>query len=83
MLQAAGEYSADEFLATVDVPTLVIAGEGDTFTPYRLAQAMAAVLPKGQFVMIPGATHAAPLEHRELVAERVAEFIASAVEPAR
>jgi len=79
MLQAAGEYSADDFLPQVDVPALVIAGEGDTFTPYRLAKDMAAVLPKGQFVVIPGATHAAPLEHRELVAERVGEFIANAV----
>jgi pimeloyl-ACP methyl ester carboxylesterase len=82
MLKAAGDYSADGFLPTVDVPALVIAGERDTFTPYRLAKEMALAMPKGQFVMIPGATHAAPLEHRELVAERIAEFIASAVRPA-
>jgi pimeloyl-ACP methyl ester carboxylesterase len=78
MLQAVGDYSADEFLPSVDVPGLVIAGEEDTFTPHRLAQEMAAALPRGRFLMIPGATHAAPLEHRQLVAEQVAEFIARA-----
>jgi pimeloyl-ACP methyl ester carboxylesterase len=81
MLQAAGDYSADAFLGTVDVPALVIAGEADTFTPYRLAKEMASALPKGQFLMIPGATHAAPLEHREMVGQRIAEFIAHAVQP--
>jgi pimeloyl-ACP methyl ester carboxylesterase len=76
MLKAAGDYSAESFLKEVDVPALVIAGEADTFTHYHLAQEMAAALPKGQFLLIPGATHAAPLEHRELVAKRISEFIA-------
>jgi pimeloyl-ACP methyl ester carboxylesterase len=76
MLQAVGDYSAEEFLGAIDVPSLVVAGEADTFTPYSLAKDMAAALPKGQFLSIPGGTHAAPLEHRELVGRSVAEFIA-------
>jgi pimeloyl-ACP methyl ester carboxylesterase len=76
MLQAVGDYSADAFLASIDVPCLVVAGEADTFTPYALAKNMAAALPHSQLLLIPGGTHAAPLEHRELVGRSVSEFIA-------
>jgi len=79
MLEAAGGYSANPFLATVDVPVLVVAGEGDKFTPHRLAEKMAKALPRAEFVMLPGATHVAPLEQREVVAERVARFLETTV----
>ena len=78
MLQAAGDYSADEFLSTVDVPVLVMAGMSDTFTPYRLAQEMAKALPKSELVPVPSGTHVAPLEQRDLVGKRVAQFLARA-----
>lgn len=76
MLQAAGDYSADEYLAAIEAPALVIAGQADTFTPFHLAADMASALPHGELLTIPGATHAAPLEHRELVGQRVRDFIA-------
>ena len=77
MLQAAGDYSADDFLSTVDVPVLVMAGMSDTFTPYRLAQEMAKGMPKSELVPVPSGTHVAPLEQRDLVGKRVAQFLAS------
>jgi len=75
MLRAAGEYSADDFLPSIDVPALVIAGESDTFTPHALAEKMAQTLPDCEFLMVPKGTHVTPLEHRELVAKRIAEFL--------
>jgi pimeloyl-ACP methyl ester carboxylesterase len=75
MLEATGGYTADPFLATVDVPVLVIAGEADKFTPHRFAEDMAKALPRAELVMLPGATHVAPLEQRQVVGERVAQFI--------
>jgi pimeloyl-ACP methyl ester carboxylesterase len=81
MLRAAGEYSADSFLAAVKVPVLVVAGEADTFTPCRLTRDMASALSRSELLTIPGATHAAPLEHRALVGKRVLEFIARAAPP--
>jgi pimeloyl-ACP methyl ester carboxylesterase len=74
MLEATGGYSADPFLATVDVPVLVVAGQGDKFTPHRLAEQMANALPRAELLMLPGATHVAPLEQREVVADAVARF---------
>jgi pimeloyl-ACP methyl ester carboxylesterase len=75
MLEATGGYSADAFLATVDIPVLVIAGEADKFTPSRFAVEMAKALPRAELVMLPGATHVAPLEQREVVRERITQFL--------
>jgi pimeloyl-ACP methyl ester carboxylesterase len=75
MLYAAGEHSAADILPQVDVPALVIAGDRDTFTPARLAEEMAAALPRGELTMAPGGTHVVPLERKELVSERVEKFL--------
>jgi pimeloyl-ACP methyl ester carboxylesterase len=75
MLLSAGEHDATDLLPEIDVPVLVFAGDRDSFTPPRYAEAMAAALPKGELVMIPGGTHVVPIERKELVAERVERFL--------
>lgn len=75
MLRSAGEHSAADLLSQVDVPALVIAGDRDSFTPPRYAEEMAAALPLGELLMVPGGTHVVPLERRELVSERVEKFL--------
>jgi len=75
MLQAAGDYSAADFLSTVAVPALVVAGDCDKFTPHHLAEQMAKALPHGDLVILRGATHVAPLEQREIVAAQVSRFL--------
>jgi pimeloyl-ACP methyl ester carboxylesterase len=75
MLRAAGEHTAGDLLAHVDVPVLVVAGERDTFTPPFLAQAMAEALPKGELLMVPHGTHVAPIEQPELVDARIETFL--------
>src|SRR5205814_1658570 len=45
MLRAAGAHSAESWLGEVDVPTLVVAGEKDTFTPPSLSTVMAERIP--------------------------------------
>lgn len=75
MVRLAGEYSAREWLSEVDVPVLVVAGERDTFIPPDVSEEMANQLPGATFCMIPGATHAAPIEHPELLKLRVERFL--------
>lgn len=75
MLHSAGEHSALDLLPQLDIPALVIAGEHDTFTPPRYAEEMAAAMPQAELVMVPGATHVAPLERKELVAAKVEAFL--------
>ncbi len=74
MLRLAGEHSAHDLLAHIDVPVLVIASDRDTFTPPKLAEEMANALPNGQLMMLSG-THAMPLEQREAVRERIEQFL--------
>lgn len=76
MLREAGEHSAEDLLPHIQVPVLVIASDRDSFTPPHLAEQMAAALPHGELMMISG-THAAPLEQRQLVQEKIFEFLAA------
>ncbi|HZI03151.1 MAG TPA: alpha/beta hydrolase, partial [Archangium sp.] len=74
-LESAAHHSAWDHLPHVDVPTLIIAGEHDKFTPAWLSRRMAAHIPDAEFMMVPQGTHAAPLEHRDLVELRVERFL--------
>ncbi len=75
MLRAAGEHSTRERLAEVKCPVLVVAGEKDQFTPARLAEEMAQLLPSADLLVVPGATHVAPLEQRDVVHLAVVKFL--------
>jgi len=77
MLQQAGMHDARGFLSKVDVPTLVVAAEHDTFTPMSLAREMADAIPNAQLEVIEGASHAAPVEQPDGIAERVEDFLSS------
>jgi pimeloyl-ACP methyl ester carboxylesterase len=83
LLASAAEHDATPHLPAVDVPTLVVAGERDGFTPIRLSMRMHRVIPASELLVVPGGTHVAPLEAPALVAARVLEFLAARVPPAR
>lgn len=75
MLRAAGEHSAEDWLAKVDVPVLVVAGEKDTFTPASLSELMAEQMPKAELLMVKGGTHVAPIEQPELICATIKAFV--------
>jgi pimeloyl-ACP methyl ester carboxylesterase len=77
MLRYAGAHDARGFLEEVDVPTLVVAAERDTFTPMELADEMAGAIPHAEIEVIEEASHAAPVEQPDRIAERIEEFLAS------
>jgi pimeloyl-ACP methyl ester carboxylesterase len=76
MLRHASEHTAFDHLPQVSVPTLVVAGTNDTFTPYWLSQEMHARIPGSELLTVPGGTHVAPIEHPELIALRLEKFLA-------
>ena len=80
ILRAAGQHDAKGFLHEVDVPTLVVAAERDTFTPMVLADEMAQSIPDAELEIIEEGSHAAPVEQPRRVADRVEEFLAMRVE---
>jgi pimeloyl-ACP methyl ester carboxylesterase len=75
MLRAAGEHTAGDLIAHIDVPVLVVAGERDTFTPAFLASAMAEAMPKGELLVVPRGTHVTPIEQPEVVNARIEAFL--------
>lgn len=75
MLRAAGDHSAEEYLASIDVPVLIVAGERDTFTPASLSEAMAEQIPGAELLMVPGGTHVAPIEQPDLVVGKIKAFV--------
>ncbi|MFO0663280.1 MAG: alpha/beta hydrolase [Polyangiaceae bacterium] len=75
MLKFAGEHTAESYLEEVHVPTLVIAGERDTFTPAWLSTSMAHRIPDAELLMVPGGSHAAPLEQPDLVHDAIMKFL--------
>lgn len=75
MLSAAGEHSAEDLLAGIDVPTLIVAGERDTFTPPYLAEWIKEHVPGSSLLVVPSGTHVAPLEQPDVVGGRIEEFL--------
>ncbi len=82
MLKHASEHTAEAHLGDVDVPTIIVAGTDDTFTPYWLSEEMHDRIPGAEMLTVPGGTHIAPLEQPELVALRLEKWLAG-IRPTR
>lgn len=80
MLSAAGHHSADDLLPNVTVPTLVVSGGRDGFTPPERSRAIAAAVPNAELLEIPNASHTAPIEHPHLVNFTVRDFLARRID---
>jgi pimeloyl-ACP methyl ester carboxylesterase len=76
MLKHASEHTAWDHLPKIDVPSLIVAGTADTFTPYWLSEEMADRIPNSEMLTVPGGTHVSPIEHPELIALRLEKFFA-------
>jgi pimeloyl-ACP methyl ester carboxylesterase len=76
MLLNAGEHSAYDHLPDIHIPTLIVAGTADTFTPYWLSEEMNDRIPNSEMLTIPGGTHAATIEQPELIELRLERFLA-------
>jgi pimeloyl-ACP methyl ester carboxylesterase len=74
-MQAASVHSAEDHLSAVDVPTLVVGGDRDHFTPPWLSRRMAQAIPDAELCMVSGGSHTTPLEAPELVDRAVADFL--------
>lgn len=66
-----------ELLASVTVPTLVVAGQEDVLIPGGTSRALARGIKGSRFETITGAGHVAPLEQPEATVKVVADFLGS------
>jgi len=75
MLSSAAQHSAEDLLPNVGVPTLVIAGARDGFTPPERSRAMAEAIPGAELLEIEQASHTAPIERPHLVDSMIRDFV--------
>jgi pimeloyl-ACP methyl ester carboxylesterase len=74
LLGSAAQTDASDHLPSIAIPTLIIAGEQDTFTPMWLSVKMHAAIPGSELLVLSNGTHVGPLEHPELCDLRVEKF---------
>lgn len=75
LLENIADHSAEDLLTNVEVPTLVVAGEQDTFTPLFRSEEMAERIRESDLIVVPGGTHVGPLEAPELLNSSVEDFL--------
>jgi pimeloyl-ACP methyl ester carboxylesterase len=69
------EHSAEELLETIDVPTLIFAGEWDLFTPLAASKEMERRIPNAELELVREGSHAAIAEQPQLFWLRIAQFV--------
>ncbi len=80
MVELMADHDLTDFLPKIRVPTLVVAGEKDLFTPLHRSQMMARLIPNSELIVLPEASHAAIVEHPETINRRIDRFLAQRVE---
>ncbi|MFF0556087.1 alpha/beta fold hydrolase [Streptomyces sp. NPDC020472] len=61
-----------------ELPVLALAGDNDLVTPSSHTEAIAALLPDAELVIVPDAGHLVMLEHPEAVTDRLADLLVRA-----
>jgi pimeloyl-ACP methyl ester carboxylesterase len=62
-------------LPAISVPTLVLVGDSDTFTPLDRAEEMVAAIPEARLVVVPECGHASTIEQPDAVNRALVEWI--------
>lgn len=75
LLKDYSHFDGRDLLKTLNCPTLVIAGEDDCITPMDIQKEMATLIPKGQFLGIPEASHNAHMDLPAVVNGAIDKFL--------
>ena len=75
MLAAAGRHTCRELLSHIAVPTLIVSGDRDGFTPAQLSEEMHRLIRGSELHVVAGGSHTAPIERPAEVTERIADFL--------
>lgn len=83
ILAGLGAADARDFLAHVDKPVLLVAGDRDVMTPVGLSRDMASIIPGAELLVVRGGSHYLPIEFPGALNEAVEGFLERRVETAR
>jgi pimeloyl-ACP methyl ester carboxylesterase len=70
-----GSHTAEDLLPQVQVPTLIVAGDRDLFTPLATAERMRREIQGAELLVVRTGTHYLPVEFPELVNLRIEKFL--------
>jgi pimeloyl-ACP methyl ester carboxylesterase len=79
LIEAEPTLTTDD-IAGITPPTLVMVGD-DEIVPLAHTCSLYEALPRGQLAVVPGASHALPLEHPALVTRLIVDFLAATDPP--
>lgn len=69
------EHDAEDVLARISVPVLIISGGRDLFTPAHISEEMVARIPDAELLHIRDASHYGAVEYPELINTRISNFL--------
>jgi len=75
LLKSAQEHTAEDMLKTIKVPTMIVAGEHDQFTPMWISKKMHRLIPESELFVMNKATHAGLVEQHDLINLRIEKFL--------
>ncbi len=75
ILETLAAHNARDVLPLVRVPTLIVTGECDLFTPKEVSEEMRDTIPGAELFLVPTGTHYTPVEYPELVNLRIESFL--------
>jgi len=75
LLRYLGEHDARDLLPSIHVPTLIITGDRDLFTPEFTARKMNRKIAGSRLVVIDGGTHYTPIEYPAVIQREIGAFL--------
>jgi pimeloyl-ACP methyl ester carboxylesterase len=75
MMSGLRAHSTGDVLPKVHVPTLILAGSRDLFTPPRVQERMASLIPDSEIVWFEDAGHLLPVEEPDGIVDAIVEFM--------
>ncbi|MFH0902298.1 MAG: alpha/beta hydrolase, partial [Pseudomonadota bacterium] len=78
ILGHAARHTAEEILPWVKVPTLIIAGARDGFTPRWLSEEMHRRIPGAELLVVEDGSHTTPIEEPAVVIDAIERHLAKA-----
>lgn len=79
--RALSAHDASDILSAIRVPTLIIAGQRDLFTPAEVSEDIARRIPDAELLVVKGGTHYTPIEYPMTVNLRIEKFFRERIEP--
>jgi len=76
-LEGAARHTAEPYLPDIKVPTLIVAGELDKFTPHWISRRMHTLIPNSELLTLPMCSHTGPIELPDLTNLGIEKFISS------